>query len=519
MKQSKTRFLSVAVALLFLFTLAACQGETTTTTGTTAPAGTTQTTTAAPTTTEATTTEPRDPVTITSLHSEVTVPVEEPSIVLKVRELTGVNWEPMLVGPADEQTKLNSLIAARDLPDLFAFDIIKGQEYIQSGILTQLDDLLAEYGPDILENRGEYLASGLNSPGETWGIPWAPGYHNALAVRTDWLDNVGLDMPETLDEFYDVLSAFTNEDPNQNGENDTIGMAANILYPIMWEPVFGAYGIAYKLPVLVDGVVTSHLLHPDYLNVIEYFRTLYQEGLMEPDFATMPQMSTLEKLWNGTYGVIGFTPVGTTNNWMPGRYVEDPPPTFGWAIIKGPEGKGGFNQVYPDTYYGLASTCEEPEEAMKLANFLGSPEGDELLYLGIEGKHFEWIDEEAGAYEYLPPYDDSATQRADGGFIFWSMFKRWNDNAEIRTMNEITREGLELSLNNPVEDAYIFEQPAIAAELGNTLTDIEDEALANLVITTGNVEAEYEAYVQRWLNEGGEVWQQQATEIYERENP
>ncbi|MDW7657011.1 MAG: extracellular solute-binding protein [Bacillota bacterium] len=519
MKQTPIKILSMAIVLLFLFTLAACQGATTTTTTGTTKAPTGTTTTAATTTAAPTTTEPRDPVTITSLHSEVTVPIEQPSIVLKVRELTNIDWQPMLVGPADYATKLNSLIAARDLPDFFSFGLVNGLEYKQNGMLMQLNDLLTEYGPDIMENRGDYLGTGLNTADEIWGIPTPPGYHNALAVRTDWLANVGLDMPETLDEFYEVLKAFTENDPNKSGSKDTIGLAANILYPTMWQPVFGAYDIAYKLPVMVDGVVTSHLLHPDFLKVVEFFRTLYQEGLMEPDFATMPQMSTLEKLWNGTYGVMGFTPVGTTNNWMPGRYVEDPPPTFGWAIIKGPDGKGGFNKSYATGYYGLASTTEEPEEAMKLANFLGSPEGDQLLYFGIEGKHFEWVDEAEGKYKYLAPYDDSATQRADGGFIFWGLFRRWNDNAEIRTMNPTTREGLELSRNNPVSDAYIFQQPAIAIDLGNTLTDIENEALANLVVSTGDIEAEYAAYVQRWLNEGGETWQQQATAIYKAENP
>jgi putative aldouronate transport system substrate-binding protein len=516
MKNTLTKTLSALLAVLLLFALTACQ---TTPTTTAKPTTATTGTTGATTTTAPTTTAPRDPVTITSLHSEVTVPVANPSIVLKVRELTHIDWQPMLVGPADYQTKLNSLIAARDLPDLFNFNLANGVEYVKNGMLLKLDDLLAAHGADILEDRADVLGTGMNKPGETWGIPQPAGYHNALAIRTDWLANVNLSMPRTLEEFYNVLVAFTKNDPNKSGKPDTLGMAANILYPTMWQPVFGAYDIAYKLPVMVDGVVTTHLRHPKYLEVIKFFRRLYSEGLMEPDFATMPQMSTLEKLWNGTYGVIGFTPVGTTNNWMPGRYVENPPPTFGWAVIKGPDGKGGFNKAYGGTYYGIASTSKEPEEAMRLANFLGSAEGDQLLYFGIEDKHFRWTNEADGKYEYLPPYNDSATQRADGGFIFWPLFRRINNNAELRTLNALTREGLELSRNNPVTDAYIFASPAIAAELGTTLSDIENEALTNLIVSTGNIEAELAAYIQRWLNEGGKTWEEQATAIYKQENP
>ena len=295
-------------------------------------------------------------------------------------------------------------------------------------------------------------------------------------------------------------------------------MASCILYGYMWEPLFGAFGVPYKTPVMVNYAVTSYMLHPNFLKAVEYIRKLYQEGLMEPDFATIPQMSCLEKLWNGTYGVMGFNPVGTTNNWMPGRYTEDPKPTFVYTVIKGDDGQGGFCQTRATGYYGIASSCKYPEEAMKLCNFLGSKDGDELIYFGIEGKHFQWTDEANGKYKYLAPYTDSATQRADGGYIFWSMFRRWDDNTEIKTLTAISRDALTLSKQNTLKDAYIFETPAIQKDLGTTLSDIETQCLTNLIVSKGDIKAEYDAFVQRWLKEGGKTWQDQATAIYKKEN-
>ena len=518
MKHALRRVLSVIAALLLVLTTAACSSPApsaaTTPSGQTAGAPATDTPTVAPT--EAPTAAA--PVKITSLHSDGNVPSENPSVLEEVRKRTGIDWQPILVGPADSNAKLNAMIVSNDLPDLFSFDLVNGQKYAQNGLLTKLDDLLAQYGKDIMDNRGDYMHTGLNGNGTIWGVPGSPYYQVALAVRTDWLKNLNMELPTTLDDFYNVLKAFTNDDPDKDGKKDTIGMAACILYDNMWVPVFGAYGIPYKTPIMVNGTVTSYMMHPNYMEAVKFFRKLYQEGLMEPDFSTIPNMDCLNKLWNGTYGSICFSPVGTTNNWL-GRYTEDPKPTFGYTVVKGPDGKGGVPEVRPAGYYGIASTCKNPDAAMKLANYLGTSEGDELLYFGIEGKHYKWIDKQAGTYEYIPPYNDSATHRSDGAFIFWPMFSRWTDNAEIRTMTAITREALTLSKNNTLPDAFIFGTPESQAELGTTLMDIEKEALCNLIVSKGDIEAEYQKYVQQWLDQGGKTWQEQATAIYKSENP
>jgi putative aldouronate transport system substrate-binding protein len=461
----------------------------------------------------------KEPVTIVTLHSEGTVPAENASIIAEVRNRTGINWSPLLVGPGELDTKLNTMIASGNLPDIFAFDQTKGELYIENGILLELDDLLKEHGKEVLQNCEDYLGQGLNAGGITWGIPAPAGYPTTMAIRTDWLKNLNLSMPDDLDSFYNVMKAFTYDDPDQDGKDDTIGLANCIkYYPSIYSNIFGAFGIPCGRPILVDGTVTTSMKHPNYLKAIEYFRRLYSEGLMEPDFATIPNMSCLEKLWNGTYGAIDFAPTGTTNNWL-GRYTEEVKPTFDFVIIKGEDGVGGTIKTYSTTYKGIPKSCKHPEEAMRLLNYLSSVEGDELLYLGIDGKHFKWVDKNEGKFEYLPPYDVSATHRADGAFIFWPLFSRINDNTEIRTLNSLTRRGLELCRENFLEDAFIFGVPQIAKELGSTLTDIEIEALANLIVTTGDVKAEYESYIARWMAEGGEVWEQQATEIYKKENP
>lgn len=84
-------------------------------------------------------------------------------------------------------------------------------------------------------------------------------------------------------------------------------------------------------------------------------------------------------------------------------------------------------------------------------------------------------------------------------------------------MNPQTRAALQMGLDNTIEDAFIFATPPIQRDLGTTLQDIEYEALATLIATEGDLEAEYQRFVDRWLREGGASWQEQATVIYQRE--
>ena len=69
----------------------------------------------------------------------------------------------------------------------------------------------------------------------------------------------------------------------------------------------------------------------------------------------------------------------------------------------------------------------------------------------------------------------------------------------------------------PRRATFIFATPLIQRDLGTTLQDIEYEALATLIATEGDLEAEYQRFVDRWLREGGATWQEQATVIYQRE--
>jgi len=443
-----------------------------------------------------------------------------------IYEATGVKVKVIQVAPGDLEAKLNTMIASNQLPDLFTVNASDAVEFIGEGMLASIGDLIKQYGPNIQKELGEYIPQSPANQvdGNIYMIPgYGIAYTNNLSVRVDWLKKLGLDMPTDLDSLYDVLYAFTYGDPDGNGVQDTVGIVTTMTQDNQWEHLFGAFGIAYNSPtMLADGSVTTYMKDEHYLEAIQYLRKLYQAGVMDQEFASMPAMTAHERLWTGRCGVYGFQNVGTTNNWYPGRYTlevpEDPADMFGFTVIEGPYGDKGSPKRYKNVTQGfvVSSTAKHPEAVIQFLDYLSTEEGDTLTYLGVEGLMYKWTDKANGKYERLGEYTDDATHRANGGFTYWMTIPAMH--CELQTMNKLTRAGQTFAVENAFDWPKIYSVFPAITEYGATLDGITKEALAQLIVTTGDVEKEYAEFVSRWENEGGLEWETQATAAYAAEH-
>lgn len=159
-------------------------------------------------------------------------------------------------------------------------------------------------------------------------------YTANVNLRSDWLENLGLEEPVDLESYRNVLHAFTYDDPDGDGQDDTYGLTFRLdnlttASEKAFQNIFGAYGIPKGREIeLEDGTVTTWVKHPRFLEAISYIRTLINDGVVEPDYVAIPQMDMFGKLWTGVAGCLEWECVGPTNNWMPSRYTEDPVPTI-----------------------------------------------------------------------------------------------------------------------------------------------------------------------------------------------
>ena len=453
------------------------------------------------------------------INSESTV-TENNIVLQELRKRTGVNVRIEFVAPADYDAKLNALIANDTLPDIFSISGQTALDMRDAGKLLDMTEYLSEYGKDILAHyaEGEIESQVINQNGGIYGLNNYLPYLKNLVIRKDWLANVGKEIPTTLDELYDVMLAFAKEDPDRNGEDDTYGYVGRCASDF-WQHIFAAYGIPMgNKIVLEDGTVTTYMKHPNYLKAIEYVRRMYADGILDPDFGVITNNDVYERFWLGKMGLLDFQSVGTTNNWYPGRYTfdvpEDPADIFAQVILKNVDTgePAGASMVFGSATtnkWVISSKCAAPADAVKLLNYIFfTDEGEELTYLGIEGTMFEWIDKEAGKYRYLGEYQDSTVHRAAGGWVY----NRGYGSIEFRLLNQLTRDMQLKEREVATQWAYIPANLESVAEYGSSLTAIEWEAFASLIVTNGDVNAEYQAFIDRWNTEGGLEYEAEATE-------
>ena len=155
---------------------------------------------------------------------------------------------------SDQDAKINAAGASNSLPDIFFVSRDVLYKLVQAGLVAKVDDLLPLMP---VRTQGHYADADRNKlatfDGAMYGLP-DPGalpQTDALVIRQDWLDKLSLTSPKTLDEFMTVAKAFTFDDPDGNGKQDTYGFCAFIdgsgitqagLGP-RFDFIYGAYGV------------------------------------------------------------------------------------------------------------------------------------------------------------------------------------------------------------------------------------------------------------------------------------
>lgn len=149
----------------------------------------------------------------------------------RMEELTGIHIEWECVPDAGFTEKRNLAFASDDLPDIILRAKISPQEemkYAANGQLVALDEYL-DYAPNLsaLIEQDDAIRKGITMPdGHIYSCPQLNKTEGNLIhhywINKTWLDNLGLEAPTTVDELYDVLVAFRDNDPNGNGQKDEI---------------------------------------------------------------------------------------------------------------------------------------------------------------------------------------------------------------------------------------------------------------------------------------------------------
>lgn len=224
----------------------------------------------------------------------------EKLIFQRLQEKSGVkiDWKNY---SSDFVEKRNLDISSGDLPDAMwnagasDYDLLS---WADDGIIVPLEDLIEQHMPNfkkVLDENPEYRAMITAPDGHIYSLPWIEELgqdkesihtvNDIPWINVDWLDALGLEMPETTDELMAVLEAFKTQDPNGNGQADEIPIS--FIYDGGNEDMkflFGAFGVGDNDDHLVvndDGTVDFTADNEEYKEAIHYFNELYDKGLID----------------------------------------------------------------------------------------------------------------------------------------------------------------------------------------------------------------------------------------------
>lgn len=147
-------------------------------------------------------------------------------------EKLGIKMETTLLGgdASNYDTKLRlALTSSEDLPDVFpVYSAQLAADMIESGMVKEITDDIENLMPERLKEIYDQYPntfSTVTKDGKIYGLAVSPHLTEGqvMIIRQDWLDNLGLEAPTTIDEFEEVIRAFTEDDPDGNGKQDTYG--------------------------------------------------------------------------------------------------------------------------------------------------------------------------------------------------------------------------------------------------------------------------------------------------------
>ncbi|PAK50632.1 extracellular solute-binding protein [Paenibacillus sp. 7541] len=486
-----------------------------------------------------------------TMHQNLPVP-ENAEMVRYVEDKFEVDLDIWNLANNNYEALLDTKLAQGEIPDLFRIrqpqDLLK---YQQLGLLAEIPEaMLDQYAPNIMkalrDHAPEYMDYG-KMDGKYYGIPVINPtniYRIPVIYRQDWLDKLGLPVPETLAEYEQVIYAFTHEDPDGNGLNDTYGLSLEGM-----NMVFGAFGQIVFADQLYFGIKDPHLvigaLEPEMKEALEYLHQWYQDGVIDPEFVTGENKGGYKHLSHAFInGRIGMTSMGNYYHWIQtGDYVawtydsdrkgkETPVEATYNAkelvakhpqarIVFGPPIAGPYGQRGTKAYDRLMSftaigarAATEPGKVEKILQILdyvsANPDAEvrTAMKYGVKGKHWIWAGAAGEQDEVilLPPYDSMFSYQNVIGANIGMM---------VPSPPTARREQWASTLNldqDGIYNALEVATPSLVMN-GPKLLELRNKAYISF-ITGDRPLDQFDHFVKEFMEAGGDEVLQEANEWY-----
>jgi putative aldouronate transport system substrate-binding protein len=334
-----------------------------------------------------------EPFTISTLYSDHPNYAMNPDWLLwsEITQRTNVTLEPTIVPMSDYDQKKSLLIGAGDAPMIIP-KTYPGQEqaFVASGAIVPVSDYL-----DLMPNFQQKVADWNLEPeldtlrqadGKFYLLPGLheePWQDYSIAYRTDELDRLGLQAPTTWDELRTVLAAIKQAHPDGYPLSDRF-KGDSIL--AIAGPGFGtSAGWGLKTNLATFNSETNAFEYTgateEYKALVTYFRTLVEQGLLDPESFTQDDDSAIQKFSTGNSFAISANAQTIPNNLEPG-IAGIPGATVSKGVV--PAGPAGDLLQPSRLENGLMVT----KQALDSPNFVAIMQFIDWLWYSDEGQEF-----------------------------------------------------------------------------------------------------------------------------------
>ncbi len=467
----------------------------------------------------------------------------------KLKEYLNIDLRYLWTVPTEQfEQKFSLSIASGDLPDIMVVGQNVFEKFKEQNLLADLSEVYPKYASHTLEkfmdfDGGETLKRFM-SDGKLLGIPdYVDPYMSTqlMWIRTDWLENLQLQAPTSLEELIETAEAFVQNDPDQNGKPDTYGFAVSKKL-ISWG--FDARGIFYTMGAYpngwlkdADGKLVAGNIQPETRQALEMMSQWYAQGLLDKEFAFKDENKVAEDVIAGKVGIVfgeWWYP-----NW-PLNLSKEKNPQAEWQAFplpsfEGKPGKSLVDQLRLNNVMVVNKKFAHPEAAIKLANFyLEYPEKPNdtaengfiyhwyeprFNYPGFyEEEYLEvWDAIETGKTEIAQEYDlvlQNTRKYLSGDknpSVWGSYFSRaaedggWGVTRQVRNQKQVT-------INE-----YAGPPTATQIEKGGSLDKLMDETFMKIILGSASIE-EFDKYAESWKRLGGDDITKEVNEWYAKKN-
>jgi putative aldouronate transport system substrate-binding protein len=462
-----------------------------------------------------------------------TAPSPDGELQQAVQKLIGKKLQITWVPNADYNDKTNVTLASNNMPQVMVVQGDHTSSFVQAaqaGAFWDLTGKLDKY-PNLTPADP---TTGRNATvnGKTYGIYRVrPLLRSSVMIRKDWLEKLHLQLPQSVDDLQAIAKAFTEQDPDGNGKKDTYGLivpkwpgnyASSSPYDVI-ETWFGApNGWGDRGGKLVPGFDTD-----EFVQANKWLKTWIDQGLINPDFATLDSANWNNPFIQGCGGIIIDVNVRSTD--LVKLFKQKDANNFDKVAMVGNLKRSDgqkFSAPFPG-YNGIVAiprqsvkSQEQLDQVLAVLDKLQSKEGTILLTNGIEGRNFKLTD------GYAVPLDEDNPQikvinndvekafiqlgtRASIGLGAYPPMPADEPSRRLlKLRDQLATEDLKTAVHNPaygvVSDTYIKQ--------GKTLDLIIPDA--RIKFLSGDItEEQLRAEVKRWYDEGGTKITQETNDL------